>query len=92
MDFAAARGGNAPMRYRITFDDKGEMQFDATHVQPRPPTLELPPDFRRCDIVEVIHEHGWWSGLVLSADRRSVTVPNHPRGHHIHAQSCSAPT
>ncbi|KAG0530205.1 hypothetical protein BDA96_05G165400 [Sorghum bicolor] len=74
VDFAAARGGNAPMRYRITFDGKGEMQFDATHVRPRPPALELPPDFRRRDIVEVIHEHGWWSGLVLSADRRSVTV------------------
>ncbi|XP_066339549.1 protein AGENET DOMAIN (AGD)-CONTAINING P1-like isoform X2 [Miscanthus floridulus] len=73
--FAAARGRHAPARYSITFDGDGDIRrFAPTHVRPRPPAPESPPCILVHDVIEVFHERGWWSGLVLSADTRSVTV------------------
>jgi hypothetical protein len=36
--------------------------------------LESPPHFHPYDVIEVFHERGWWSGLILSTNPRSVTV------------------
>ncbi|CAD6256737.1 unnamed protein product [Miscanthus lutarioriparius] len=75
--FAAAGGRHAPARYSVTFDGDGDgdiRRFAPTHVRPRPPAPESPPCFLVHEVIEVFHERGWWSSLVLSADPRSVTV------------------